>query len=916
MINKELNFSGKIIISKDKSNRKLYKHQKEAIAALNKTITEDIYKALLVIPTGGGKTFTSVYWVMNQMINNNKKVLWIAHRHELLNQTIDTVWRKASYKNIVDNRESFTYRIISGMHDKPVNIKAEDDFIVASKDSLNRGSEYLEKWIKANRNNICIVVDEAHHAIAKTYRNIINLVEKHSTEWIRVLGLTATPTRTAENEQGLLRKVFNNGICYSVDLNRLVTEGILARPVFLQRDTYTGIKKELTSKELDFIRRSGTLPEEIAKEITLNKERNNLIVNEYIKNKEKYGKTLVFAINIDHAIALNALFKEYGIRSEFVVSSLKDINTKAGISNEENALKIKSFKEDKLDVLINVNILTEGTDIPNVQTVFMTRQTTSSILLNQMIGRGLRGVNAGGTEKAYIVSFIDQWKYKINWVSPRDLPIYGEFEMLDKKTERKIYEQKLIDIKLIENFAVEMDKSVAKKDINKNYDEVEALGAYIFTIFNEENDEEKDCQVIVFNHLKYAYEEFIDSLIYIFKKFDVDENSYDDKVEEMFLYVKDKYFSGYNLSIGFYEEEIKEILYYFNMSGNEPEYMEIKPRKVLSEKECIEKPIVVADELKFENLSMSQIRELDIDYWRALRDKVFEKYKGEDGYYYSATKEYRSLSRVFFQIDHIIPLSKGGKTVLDNLQLLTRWENLHKKDMMPIEFLEERLDYAFFQNNDFDKAKELAKDILKEDKDNIFALNILGRLSLMEGKYRGALIYANKVLNIDKENSFAMFTKGYSYYEKGKFDEAIKSLEEGIKYVDDFFAYNQLGKCYSAIKKKDIALGYYYKALEEIEDIEDDEVISELYFNIGDIYFSKRKYDDSRKYLSKVIEIEEENDAAINNIGVCLERIGDLNGALEHYKKAKEINGINRLYSKNIEKLEEKISKNNLVYKD
>ena len=86
--------------------------------------------------------------------------------------------------------------------------------------------------------------------------------------------------------------------------------------------------------------------------------------------------------------------------------------------NEENALKIKSFKEDKVDVLINVNILTEGTDIPNVQTVFMTRQTTSSILLNQMIGRGLRGVNAGGTEKAYIVSFIDQWKYKINWVSP------------------------------------------------------------------------------------------------------------------------------------------------------------------------------------------------------------------------------------------------------------------------------------------------------------------------------------------------------------------------------------------------------------------------------------------------------------------------------------------------------------------
>ncbi|WP_195953572.1 tetratricopeptide repeat protein [Clostridium saudiense] len=67
-----------------------------------------------------------------------------------------------------------------------------------------------------------------------------------------------------------------------------------------------------------------------------------------------------------------------------------------------------------------------------------------------------------------------------------------------------------------------------------------------------------------------------------------------------------------------------------------------------------------------------------------------------------------------------------------------------------------------------------------------------------------------------------------------------------------------------------------------------------------------KKYDDSRKYLSKVIEIEEEDDATINNIGICLKGVGNLNGALEHYKKARRIN---RLYSKNIEKLEEKMSK-------
>ena len=51
-----------------------------------------------------------------------------------------------------------------------------------------------------------------------------------------------------------------------------------------------------------------------------------------------------------------------------------------------------------------------------------------------------------------------------------DFDVLNRYNKKDKKTERKIYEQKLIDIKLIENFAVEMDKSVAKKDINKNYD--------------------------------------------------------------------------------------------------------------------------------------------------------------------------------------------------------------------------------------------------------------------------------------------------------------------------------------------------------------------------------------------------------------------------------------------------------------
>lgn len=120
----QYSFSGEIYVSNSNIPRNLYIHQKEAINQLTEQSKKDIFKSLLVIPTGGGKTFTSVYWVLKEMINNNKKVLWLAHRHELLNQTLKTAGNTA-YKDVLPNIEKFSYRIISGSseHDNPVNIK-------------------------------------------------------------------------------------------------------------------------------------------------------------------------------------------------------------------------------------------------------------------------------------------------------------------------------------------------------------------------------------------------------------------------------------------------------------------------------------------------------------------------------------------------------------------------------------------------------------------------------------------------------------------------------------------------------------------------------------------------------------------------------------------------------------------------
>lgn len=937
MTNKQIASSGRVIILKSNSNRSLYKHQQEAIKALKGISSYDKYKGMLVIPTGGGKTFTSVYWVMNEMINKNKKVLWLAHRHELLNQTIDTVIKKASFKNIVPDRESFTYRVISGMddHDRPVNIESTDDFIIASKDSLNRGKDYLEKWVKANKDNICIIIDEAHHAVARTYRNIIDLVEEYSENWIRVLGLTATPTRTSENEKGLLRKVFPDDICYSVDLETLIAEGILAKTILHDAHTNVGIRGEISTKDLEYIRRTGNLPEKIAKEITESAERNNLIVSEYIKNKHIYGKTLVFAININHAIALNAIFNDRGIKSDFVVSSLKDAFTGATISSEENSEKIRRFREGVLEVLINVNILTEGTDIPNVQTVFLTRQTTSSILLNQMIGRGLRGVKAGGTKEAYIVSFIDDWKYKINWISPKELVLVdGIYPTSDYK--RNSYEQHLINIKIIEDFAIYKDKTIKNKDKNIKYSKYRVLGAYIFDNIYENNgeDEEVTCQVLVFEHLKYAYEELFDNIVDVFKEFNYDTDDTYEDINNLIPEIKDNFFKGYDLSIGYKDEDIKELLYYYATTGQVPRFTEIEVDDNESEGETeiiSESPVVIAPPRDYEKMTMGQLRNIAPEFWRKLRDEVFDKFMDEEGYYVSATGLYKSVSRRYFQIDHIVPMADGGRTTLDNLQLLTRWENgikgtqtqeefmrkikengySYSEEINNIEDLEEILLNAFDHDETLDNAKALAKKILSEDRENIVALNIQGRLACMEGKYRSALINANKVLAKDRSSTYALYTKGCAYFEKENYQEAIKNFELGVKLEPNFYGYVYLGDCYFELKKKDIALGYYSKAIDfkhENNSVADEVDLVGIYYNMGQIYFSKRKYDAALNYYTEAFKLDSQYDSAINNAGVCLERMGRLNEALENFKRALKIDGSVEVYKSNINKIKKKIN--------
>lgn len=520
-----------------KNPRQLYEHQEDAIKKLDIINRKDAFRTLLVLPTGGGKTLTAAYWLLKNVIDKGKKVLWIAHRHLLLEQAAEAFALNA-YTDSMINRTVFNYRIISGMHDKPVHIQKTDNVLIAGKDSLIRSLNYLDDWLSGE--DIYLVIDEAHHAVAKSYKKIISYVDENARS-MKLLGLTATPFRTSDDEQGALKQIFTDDIVYKTDLETLIKKGILAAPVFAEYKTEIQFTERLGVNALKNIENLDMIPDDIASEIAQSKDRNNMIVSKYMANCEKYGPTIVFAVNQTHAIALNALFnekgKKHGIKSDFIVSSVRDAITGITISNKDNEEKIEKYRKGEIQVLINVNILTEGTDLPKTHTVFLTRPTVSTVLMTQMVGRALRGIKAGGTKDAYIVSFVDDWNDKIAWVNPETLTD-SEYKEKETETQKRDYHMRLVAISKIEEFALMADSSVDTSALD-SISPIERipLGMYSFATL------ECNHQILIYSSTETTYKNLISDLPNIMAYYEITEETIDDdKLDKMVQYCIENYF--------------------------------------------------------------------------------------------------------------------------------------------------------------------------------------------------------------------------------------------------------------------------------------------------------------------------------------------------------------------------------------
>ena len=323
---------------------KLFDYQEDMKERIEKALR--LHRSVMAqMPTGTGKTYLLTAVIASFVSNNPMEKVWIvAHRRELVSQIDETVRKFHSFS------ASNTSSLLSSV--KAMSIQ----------------------WLMRHYDEIeeepgMIVIDEAHHALAKTYKEMWERFPK-----AKFLGLTATPCRL--NGKGFT-DLFDV-LVQSWGVPEFISKGRLATYDFVS------IKSDgVTQRLIDSLQKRGADGDYQNKEMDMLLNKKPSIERLY-RSLEEYGKDrkgIVYAINISHAQKITKLYQEHGVKAIAI-----DSKTPAA----ERQHDIEAFKKGDIQVLVNVDIFSEGFDCPDVEFVQLARPTLSLAKYLQMVGRGLR----------------------------------------------------------------------------------------------------------------------------------------------------------------------------------------------------------------------------------------------------------------------------------------------------------------------------------------------------------------------------------------------------------------------------------------------------------------------------------------------------------------------------------------------
>lgn len=366
-------------------------HQREALVALDQYfLMQRGARGILSLPTAAGKTLIALVFLLTRYIASGQRGMWIAHRVDLLDQVEEVI--HLLVREFAGDPRNIRVSRYQGDHD------LTGDIILASAQTLASRRPSLAQVKRAGPLGL-IVFDEAHRTVApKWWKALDRLVRSRRVD---LLGLTATPFRSSDAGTARLQQVYGEEPVYQRSFRELIGEGFLARPVFVRQQIHSTRGFQVTEDEIRQAKRLGDLPPAVLGRLARDDGRTQEICAHWMGNRGSYGKTLVFACNIDHAEALSAAFRQRGVAATSLHSKLPP---------DDRVRRLQGFRDGEYELLVNVAICTEGVDVPDIKTVLMARPTLSEVLYVQMIGRGTRGpMTVPGKTHFYVIDTVDNF---------------------------------------------------------------------------------------------------------------------------------------------------------------------------------------------------------------------------------------------------------------------------------------------------------------------------------------------------------------------------------------------------------------------------------------------------------------------------------------------------------------------------
>ena len=330
-------------------------YQVDALTELQQMRAAGSTIALLSHPTGSGKTATAVL----DAKRIGGRTLFVAHRDNLVRQA------RREFRKFWPERRCGLF--LGGSKDFDAPILAASIQALSQNLTLFRPDAFSY-----------VIVDEAHHASADTYRSVLGYFSPRFT-----LGITATPDRADDKD---ILEVFRD-CAHRLSLEEAIRAGHLAAIRCVRVETNVDLSK-VRFNAVNYLRR------DLEERIRI-PARDRLIVKTYLENVP--GKRcVVFAVNVDHGEALAEEFRREGVPARSVSGR---------IPAKEREELLQRFRAGAPLVLCACDVLNEGWDCPELEVIFMARPTLSKVLYMQQLGRGTR--KAPGKEEVLVFDFID-----------------------------------------------------------------------------------------------------------------------------------------------------------------------------------------------------------------------------------------------------------------------------------------------------------------------------------------------------------------------------------------------------------------------------------------------------------------------------------------------------------------------------